>query len=344
MSAAHAATGGGYNDPRYPASPASILVLALKDKMLADQSAGTPVSQATALSLEEALGLSATDISSLQAVANTQGQAAPTLSDIILAVRHKVDPAQSASPTAESQALPATGVRPAGINAWFYTGYVSVAEPSSSPNPYDPPSSDSGYYANLCGPGASTSLTGGWNNNAATYSDAYGSGPQEYLLSLAHSEMVDQHYQNQSGAEVYLTPYNLVVSTVNSQINVNFYENANPSYATWVQHLNTDIDDGSPTIIGVNSDVLAGWAYNTIHFVAINGNQDAVDEFQYYDTAPYSSSGSYSTLGSHVLSRTAVAPGLTADIWEAWTHGEESGRPGDPKNSSGLLVLQRQIA
>lgn len=200
----------------------------------------------------------------------------------------------------DGTAIPATRQRPT---------LLSVAEPSSSPNPNDPSAPDPGYYANLCGPGASTSLTGGWNNNAATYSDAYGSGPQEYLLNLAHSEMVYQ------GGGLYLTPYNLVVSTVNSQINVNFYGNASPSYATWVQHLNTDIDDGSPTIIGVYTDVLAGWSSNVIHFVAINGNQDAADQFQYYDTAPYYSSGSNSTLGSHTLSRTNVASGLTADIW-----------------------------
>jgi len=308
--------GGGYNDPRYPPSFLSQEVGALKGQMLAYQAASIPIPQGALTKLENLLDvLNATTPS---------GAPARTLADVVAAMQRRL---VATSSTASVRQLHG-GIQPnITCTSWCYASVLeSFVEPTSSPDPSDPPASDVGYYADLCGPGSSTVLIWDWSNNPFNYTGSHGRGYTGYSLYIAapgkplpQGEMVDQH-RSGSGGEIYLTPYGNELNTINNQIGRTYYtEYDNPSHNTWVSHLDFDIGTAiEPMIIGANTSGLANWSHfpGVTHLIAVKGNNDSTDQIAYYDTASFESSGDSGANAEHTVNRTIVVNnGLYTNLW-----------------------------
>jgi len=249
------------------------------------------------------------------------GTPAQTMPDVIAAIQRKngVTPQDTQTVSAQpANAQNTTQCSTATSNNFCYASTIEqgFTEPTSSPNPNDPYQGDSGYYANLCGPGSATALIWHWSSSKeVNFNDpAYGSGPSGFLLAIAdpnHGGMMrDQGYRNSSGGEVYLTYPGDESNSINGQIGSNYYSTTDgPSSDQFVSALDFDIGtSGVPLIMEVKTDSLTNWGAfpGNLHLIAADANDDVDNLVQYQDTAGSYSSNNNGTAGDHIVSRSQI--------------------------------------
>lgn len=309
----------GYADKRYPDTPVSGEVKALKDRIAAEQARGILPSDRDLSRLAYLVGV--------PNAAAINGRPLRSVADIgkALRVAMGVGGEVGAAPAAIAAGA---GGSCSGNWCWVSTP-VETSEPTSDPagnhptNLYDPLNGktypNSGFFANQCGPGSTTEVIGNWNSSKVqNFSGNHGTGPQAYLLHMGDLEMTDTYQKNSEDQDIYQTSFSKETSTINSEAGTTWYVlDQGPTDSQWPTALLNDFQQSIPPVFGASTSGLVNWSNDPgqSHIVMATSNDDYDKQVKYYDTATSYSSGG-STLGFHQVSRATVETyGLYASIW-----------------------------
>lgn len=298
-----------------PSTPRYALVLAAKAALTNDIANATPVTAGQVSDLAAALGVQlsaptgASPLAELAAVTNALSTYAETVTP----------PMASTAARTKRSVRRATAPNGGGCdsnNCWIDTP-VETSEPTSDPAGSHPTTiagnPNTGWFANLCGPGSSTETMGNWTpDTVLNWSSKHGSGPQAYLLGMADNEMSWTGGYNGYDQKVYWTLYSAEVDTLNNFIGSNFYILVTtPTDSQWWAEMNQDESGSShiPAVFAANTSELVDWGGNTDQdhlIVATTVGTNGHSNITYYDTATSYASNTSGTNGFQPTTRGAV--------------------------------------